>query len=108
MNYSAIDRFLDQIRSEGRSSPAGQNWQRFWNWLVDHAPAGAGRPPAPLILAAAGESDAVKHDRLRAQLIFAHEHCFAEKAIHWLTALSPDHWNRGSAATWHRSNHAWD
>ncbi len=108
MNHPAIDRFLDKIRSEGRSSPAGQHWHRFWNWLVDHAPAGAGRPPAPLILAAAGESDAVKHDRLRAQLIFAHDHGCAEQAIDWLTALAPDHWNRGSAASWHRSNHAWD
>jgi hypothetical protein len=106
MNQPAIDRFIDQIRSEGRSSPAGQHWHWFWNWLVDHAPAGAGGPPAPLSMAAAGESEAVKHGRLRAQLIFAHEHGRAEKAIDWLTALDPDHWNCGSAATWHRSNHA--
>ena len=108
MNHPAIDRFLDQIRSQGRSSPSGQHWQRFWAWLAERAPAGAGRPPAPLILAAAGESDAVKHDRLRAQLEFAREHGCAAEAIDWLAALAPEHWNHGSAATWHRSNHAWD
>jgi hypothetical protein len=108
MNHSAIDRFLDQIRAEGPSSPAGQHWQRFWKWLAERAPAGAGSPPVPMILAAAGESDAVKHDRFRAQLVFAHEHGYLAEAIDWLTALAPDQWNRGSAAAWHRSNHAWD
>jgi hypothetical protein len=106
--HPAIDQFLDRIRSEGRSSPSGQHWQRFWNWLAERAPTGAVKPPVPLILAAAGESDAVKHSRLGAQLVFAHEHGLAAEAIDWLASLAPDHWNRGSAATWHRSNHAWD
>lgn len=108
MNYPAIDRFLDQIRSEGRSSPAGQHWQKLWKWIAERAPVRVGSPPFSLILAGAGESDAVKHDRLRAQLVFAHEHRYLAEALDWLTALAPDQWNRGSAAAWLRSNHAWD
>jgi len=108
MDHSAIDQFLDLLRAEGRSSPSGQHWQRFWSWLAERAPAGAARPPVPLILAAAGESDSVKHERLRAQLEFAHEHGCAAEAIDWLSALAPEHWNLGSAATWHCSNQAWD
>ena len=108
MFHPAIDRFLDQIRSEGRSSPAGQHWQRFWKWSAELAPTGAERLPAPLILAAAGESDAVKHDRLREQLVFAREHGFLAESIDWLSALEHDDWNHGSADMWHRSNHAWD
>jgi hypothetical protein len=108
MKSPATDRFLDEIKSAGRSSPAGQHWQRFWSGLDAEAPSGSKRPPPPLILAAAGESAAVKHNRLRAQLEFAYERGIEAQALAWLAVLPPDAWNHSSAMTWHRSSDAWD
>ena len=98
-----VDNFLSEIKTEGRSSPAGRNWRDFWKWLEKRVPAQIDKPPIPLILAASGASDSTKHDRLREQLMFAERHGFALEAIGWLNSLAYDDWNHGSESNWHQS-----
>jgi hypothetical protein len=98
-----INAFLDQIKSDGRSSPAGRHWNDFWKWLEKQVPNKTEQPAMPLILAASGVSDSTKHDRLREQLMFAERNGFAIEAIEWLSSLTLDDWNHGSESNWHKS-----
>ena len=94
--------FLETIKSLGRSSPTGKYWAEFHALLKRHGRAGEAKgPPVPLILAASGESDRSKHDRLAHQLLWAIDHgCFAE-AVTYLEGLADDEqWNIGSADSW--------
>lgn len=60
--------FLDQVKSEGRSSPEGIYWHNFYEFLkARKVRPESSDPPVPLILAAASESDASKHHRLSSQ-----------------------------------------
>ena len=63
------------------------------------------RPPVPLILAASGESDAAKHNRLRQQLEWADGHGFLPVALSRLAAIPPERWNSGSLGSWHTDNY---
>jgi hypothetical protein len=104
MDNALIDEFLDRIKAEGCSSPAGMHWMAFYELLSGHAGrVGAGRPPMPLILAASGEADSTKHRRLGDQLRWALEHGVLAEALQFLNALCPDEWNRRTAENWHRS-----
>jgi hypothetical protein len=98
-----IEFFLSEIKSDGRSSPAGKHWHDFWKWLEKKSLNQIEKPPMPLILAASGASDSTKHDRLREQLMFAEQNGFSLEAIEWLTALRHDSWNHGSESNWHQS-----
>jgi hypothetical protein len=96
--------FLADIKSKGRSSPAGKHWDEFFEFLRRHS-SGAGRPPVPLILAASGASNRTKHKRLSDQLRWAIDQgCLAE-ALAFLQGLSDDKWNTGSAEEWDRDSY---
>lgn len=98
--------FLAQVNSEGRSSPAGWDWQEFYLLLCRHQQQGTpAKPPVPLILAASGASDDSKHTRLSDQLAWAIAHgCFRE-AITFLDRLPRDKWNGGRLEEWHRDSY---
>jgi len=104
MDDALIDDFLERIKTEGRSSPAGMHWMAFYELLCSHAGAvGANRPPMPLILAASGEADSTKHRRLGEQLRWAQANGALTEALQFLSDLAPDRWNRGTAENWYRS-----
>jgi hypothetical protein len=96
--------FLASKKALGLSSPAGLAWQEFFTFLKvrEEKPPG---PPVPLILAAAAESDAVKHDRLVRQLDWASEnHCLSE-AIAFLESIPIDRWNFCPLDRWNVSGY---
>jgi hypothetical protein len=95
-----IEQFLNEIRLDGRSSPAGFHWHRFFEFLQTKKTESRGDPPVPLILAAAGESNARKHERLAQQLEWALRHSILEEAIRFLQQIPVDRWNRGPLSTW--------
>lgn len=106
MKADAVDEFLGRIKAEGRSSPNGQYWDSFYKLLCRHADRGKeSRPPAPLILAASGESSSVKHQRLEEQLRWAAARGILPEALQFLANLQPDQWNCGAAADWHRESY---
>jgi hypothetical protein len=104
MEQGPINSFLERIKVEGRSSPAGQHWAAFHALLSGCSqPTPAGKPPPPLILAAAGESGDSKHRRLGEQLRWAEANGVLTDALQFLNDLKPDQWNSGSAESWNRS-----
>lgn len=106
MGDESVKEFLDRIRQEGRSSPAGMYWDDFYNLLRRRAEAvGVAKPPVPLILAAAGESDSSKHRRLADQLAWAEANGVLPEALTFLAALSAEKWNHSSAEDWDRSSY---
>lgn len=106
MDKGQVDSFLERLKSNGYSSPAGQHWAAFYDLLAQHAQrTGVSRPFAPLILAASGESDSSKHYRLAEQLRWAEANGVLADALRFLTALQPNQWNQGSAESWHRSSY---
>lgn len=106
MDEQSITSLLEQIKAEGRSSPAGQHWMAFHEVLRRHAARiGVSPPPVPFILAASGESDSSKHKRLEEQLRWAHANGALTEALEFLRGLRPDQWNSGTAENWHRSSY---
>lgn len=103
-----IEQFLEISKAQGRSSPAGRNWAEFHSFLRAHASEKSGVPAMPLILAAAGESDAIKHARLKAQLDWAAGQGVLSAAIVWLESLPVTEWNTCSPAQWGKTSHPWD
>ena len=96
-----IEQFLNEIRLDGRSSPAGFHWHRFYEFLQSRKTESRGDPPVPLILAASGESNARKHECLAQQLEWASRHGILEEAIRFLHQIPVENWNRGALSTWH-------
>ena len=106
MDEALIGKFLERIKTEGRSSPAGQHWAAFHDLLCRHAHrVGAERPPVPLILAASGVASSSKHQRLSAQLHWAQVNGVLTEALQFLADLQPDQWNMGAAENWHCSDY---
>ena len=103
-----IKQFLDLLKCNGRSSPAGKNWAEFHAFLGKHKSGKSGAPSIPLILAAVGESDAAKHERLRAQLTWAAAQGVLSAAIAWLENLPAQDWNISSPAQWGKTSYPWD
>jgi hypothetical protein len=104
MDEALISNFLERIASEGRSSPAGLHWATFHELLCSHVSRiGTGRPPMPLILAASGEANSSKHQRLAEQLQWARANGVLTEALRFLEGLRPDQWNRGTTEDWHRA-----
>ena len=103
-----IKQFLDLLKYNGRSSPAGRNWAEFHAFLGTHKSGKSGAPPMPLILAAVGESDMTKHGRLRGQLTWAAEQGVLSAAIAWLENRPVQDWNISSSAQWGKTSHPWD
>jgi hypothetical protein len=105
MDGEPISDLLERLRNEGRSSPSGRHWAAFHDLLCRHArAAGVPRPPMPLILAASGESDNSKHQRLGDQLRWAEAHGVLPEALRLLANLQPDQWNEGNTENWYRSS----
>ena len=106
MDERLVNRFLERIRTEGRSSPTGQQWAAFHDLLCRHAlRVGVERPPVPLILAASGEASSSKHQRLSAQLHWAQVNGVLTEALQFLADLQQDQWNHCAAQNWHRSDY---
>lgn len=101
----AAETFLEQIKSEGRSSPAGMHWNNFFNFLCSKQQPGQRKPPVPLILAASGASDASKHWRLSEQLRWAEESGCLDDALSFLQFISAEHWNTCSPEQWNQDNY---
>jgi hypothetical protein len=97
-----IEDFLDSLKSDGRSSPAGVSWKQFHEFLCARKRPGRSEPPIPLILGASGEPDAAKHQRLSEQLRWALDNDCLEEAIQRLRAIPPDKWNTSPINTWHQ------
>ena len=105
MSVQKIEAFLYEIKEEGRSSPAGMYWNDFFIFLKNFRNPEESDPPVPLILAASGESDASKHERLSVQLEWALDHHCLDEAIEFLNKLSRDQWNSGSLENWNKSGY---
>lgn len=96
---------LAECKAAGRSTPAGLAWHEFWSWLSAAKPADTPNPPVPLILAAAGESDASKHHRLRQQLEWADRHDLLDGALARLAAIPVEQWNASSLTSWSQDSY---
>ncbi|HOO50073.1 MAG TPA: hypothetical protein PLK94_02175, partial [Alphaproteobacteria bacterium] len=99
-NRIKIEFFLNEIKGEGKSSPAGMYWNDFFLFLKKHKSHNEPDPPVPLILAASGESDASKHFRLSEQLYWAADHNCLDEAIKFLKNISSEKWNKGALEDW--------
>jgi len=100
-----IESFLEKIKKQGRSSPAGMCWNDFFIFLKKFKQPDDTDPPVPLILAASGESDASKHFRLSNQLYWAFDHGCLDEALAFIKNLNPDKWNLGSIEEWNNSSY---
>jgi hypothetical protein len=104
MEGKPITTWLAELKAQGHSSPAGRYWNDFYELLCEYQQkVGVRRPPAPLILAASGESAASKHQRLAEQLAWAEEHECLSAALSFLAAIQPDQWEHCTADQWYRS-----
>ncbi|MBI4319598.1 MAG: hypothetical protein HY675_14005 [Chloroflexi bacterium] len=97
--------FLTAIKADGRSSPAGIHWHRFYEFLQAKKRMSPTKLPLPLILAASGESNGSKHRRLASQLEWAIENNCLDDAIHYLEGMPRDQWNTGSLDQWEQDHY---
>ncbi len=100
-----IEQFLNTVKVDGRSSPAGMHWHMFYDFLQAKAQMSQAKPPVPLILAASGESDGSKHRRLASQLEWALENNCLDDAIRYLEAMPEDQWNIGTLEQWEQDHY---
>ncbi|HEY5895806.1 MAG TPA: hypothetical protein VIT91_21510 [Chthoniobacterales bacterium] len=100
-----IDRFLNTVKADGMSSPAGMHWQRFYEFLRAKKQIGWNDPPLPLILAASGESDGSKHRRLSNQLEWALENGCRDEAIRYLQDMTVEQWNSCPLERWEQDSY---
>lgn len=96
-----IDSVLAQLLARGCSAPAGRHWHAFHLWLEAHGRGRSNKPPVPLILAASGASNAMKHERLREQLEWALKASILTEALEQLRQVPLDGWNRGPLDKWY-------
>jgi len=101
----SIEVFLGSLKEQGRSSPAGMHWQRFYEFLQAKRRQDQGKPPVPLILAASGESDASKHRRLGDQLHWAEANGCLNEALRCLTDMPSEDWNTYPLAQWNQDSY---
>ena len=102
---SRVEEYLSDLKKAGRSSPDGIAWQQFFETLRKRKRSTGGDPPVPIILAASGESNAVKHRRLGAQLDWARENGCLDEALATLQSIPNDQWNIGSLTRWEKDNY---
>jgi hypothetical protein len=100
-----IDSFLARLKEKGWSSPAGQEWQRFYEFLDKKKNSSQSSPPVPLILAASGESPSSKHRRLASQLAWASEGGVLQEAIHYLETLPEAKWDIRPLDRWNKDSY---
>ncbi len=97
-----ITDFLSEYREKGLSSPTGNHWIDFYEFLKVHQKDDHSKPPMHLALGASGESDTVKHHRLHEQLEWAEEAGVLDKAIERLESIDESRWNGGPLDSWHK------
>ena len=106
MKEARIDSLLQRTKAEGRSSPSGLSWAKFHELLCGYmGSVEATRPPMPLILAASGESNSAKHQRLKEQLQWAQANACLKEALQFLNHLEPEQWNQGALEKWDHSTY---
>lgn len=99
--------FLESIRTDNRSSPAGMHWENLRKHLVRSAKIETKyKLLNPLILGGDIASHAEKHLRLSEQLDWAEAHGCLDEALTFLTALPPTAWNVSAGVDWHY-DHPW-
>ena len=97
--------FISSLRREGRSSPGGIAWHKFWLELLKASRGVGDEPPMPLILAASACSNADKLSRLREQLAWAAEREWLVESFRYLESIPLEHWNTGSDVNWFRDGY---
>jgi hypothetical protein len=102
---ATIDSFLALLKAKGWSSPAGLEWQHFYEFLTKKMSSSQAAPPVPLILAASGESPSSKHRRLASQLAWAAEGGILPEAIHYLETLPEEKWNIRPLDKWNKDSY---
>jgi hypothetical protein len=102
---TTIDSLLVLLKEKGWSSPAGLEWQRFYEFLAKKRSPSQPTPPVPLILAASGESPSSKHRRLASQLAWAAEGGILPEAIHYLETLPEGKWNIHPLDKWNKDSY---
>lgn len=100
-----IEQFLGELKLEGRSSPAGLHWDRFYEFLQSRKTSDEDDPPVPFILGASGESNTRKHERLSQQLEWASRNGILAEAIQYLRETSVKQWNRGALSDWDKDTY---
>jgi hypothetical protein len=100
-----IERFLDSLKSEGRSCPTGLYWNQFYDFLCTRKLPERNAPPVPLILGASGEPDAAKHQRLSEQLKWALANDCLEEALRHLQSIPLEKWNASPLDKWHQHSY---
>lgn len=99
-----INRFLEALKSNGMSSPSGMHWQEFYI-LIKSKKQKRNDPPPPMILAASGETNDLKHERLADQLQWAVENGCLEEGMQFLANLPKEYWNVCPLEFWGRSGY---
>ncbi len=95
MDSSQLDALLAYVQSDSRVCPLPIFWSRLWEILPGRMRVGAGwNPPAPLILAAWGETTSEeKRERLIKHVRYAAEHDALNEVEKYLRGLTPDQWH---------------
>src|SRR5260370_11725934 len=100
-----IERFLDSLKTEGRSSPEGLHWNEFYEFLCTKRLPNRNSPPTPLILGASGEPNLAKHQRLSEQLQWALENGCVEEALRHLQSIPPEKRNSSPLDRWQQHSY---
>jgi hypothetical protein len=89
-----IEAYLERLRRNGYSAPAGTYWADLFRILRSHQKAGELEPRNPLILGGAIASHKTKHARFREHLMWAYDNGCLDVVMQYLSDLEPDAWNR--------------
>jgi len=93
-----VEEILAKLAAEERVCPRADKWHELWLMLLNLYEEGLGGdigPPAPLVLAACGESNSSKHQCLADQLRYAKENGVLDKVVSFLMSLTADEWDCG-------------
>lgn len=94
-----VEEILAKLAAEERVCPKGDKWVELWEMLPkvnrEGVSEGWDGPPRPLILAACGESNSAKHQRLADHLRYAKENGVLDEIVSFLMSLPADEWECG-------------
>jgi len=97
-SMQTVEEILATLAAEDRVCPEGGRWNELWLMLLKLYEEGLGgefEPPRPLVLAACGESNSAKHQRLEDHLRYAKEIGVLDEVESFLMSLTDDEWDCG-------------
>ena len=98
---SDIQAYLDEIKTQGRSAPAGIHWDKLCKLVRRCSKVDDDEELYnPLILGGHVASHSEKHQRLAHHLKWAERHHCLEEALAYLKVLPDEHWNRSMGDDW--------